>query len=248
VKLERHVVISDMHAPFQNKDLMAKICMMIHDIRPEGFIVNGDGVDLYSLASFNADSLDLLRDLTLTKEYKLSNLMLDGLDHALPKGCTKHYLYGNHEDRYRRERERGDRGKYGDALQSPEDALRLSERGYSVGTNYKEDFVRLGDHLEVTHGIYATVHSAKKHLDEFQGSVLVGHTHRLNTFVSGKRGAWNVGFLGDLSSRGFHYISRTQRDKWTQALAVVSVSGSGDFWVEVIQVHDGRFIYAGKVY
>ncbi len=248
MKLERYVIISDMHAPFQDKALVGKVARLMLDVRPEGFIINGDGVDLYSLARFNADSLDLLRDLTLEKEYRLANAMMDDLDSALPKGCKKHYLYGNHEDRYRREKERGDRGKYGAALRSPEDALRLAERGYEIGPDYKEDFVLLGDHLEVTHGIYTTVQAAKRHLDEFQGSVVIGHTHRLQMFVNGKRGAWNVGFLGDMKSAGFRYVSRTQRDKWTQSLGVASVNGNGDFWMEPIQVHDGRFIYNGKVY
>jgi predicted phosphodiesterase len=248
MRLEQHVIVSDMHAPFHDIPLILKVCRFIKDIQPKGFILNGDGVDLYSLGRFNADSVEKLRSITLADEYRAANSMLDAFDAVLPAGCVKHYLYGNHEDRYFRELERGDRGKYGSALVSPTVALRLTERGYATHENYRQDFVLLGSHLEVTHGIYCGVHPAKKHLDEFQGSVIVGHTHRFQTHNVGKRAAWNFGYLGDTTSPGFHYEPRTVRDKWTQSFGVVSVAGNGDFWVEPIQVHNGIFIYAGKVY
>jgi predicted phosphodiesterase len=248
MKLDRYVILSDIHVPFHDQKLMLKVSQLIYELKPKGVILNGDVLDMYTLASFNHDSVNKLRDLTLDMEYTQGNLLLSALDEAMPAGCEKHFLYGNHEDRYFREVDRGDRGKYGTALQSPTEALRLRERGYHVEENYRQGFVRLGTHLEVTHGNFTTINAAKAHLDAYQGSVLVGHTHRLNTFVTGKRGAWNVGFLGDPTSAGFHYESRISRDRWTQALAVVSVSGSGDFWVEVIQVHNGIFTYNGKVY
>jgi predicted phosphodiesterase len=245
---ETALIISDLHVPFHDKKLLQKICRVIVDTRPTHFIINGDFLDLYSLGSYNADSVNKLKDVTLGDEYEAGVEVLKKLEMALPKGTHKHFLYGNHEDRYFRELDRGDRGKYAGALQAPEEALRLRDRGFTVHTNWKQDYVTLGGHLEVTHGIYCPVHVAKRHLDDLQGSVIVGHSHRFQSFVLGKRGAWNVGFLGDMNSKGFHYMARTQRMKWAQGFAFVTIDDNGRFWVEPIQVHDGKFICRGRMY
>jgi predicted phosphodiesterase len=241
------LILSDLHAPFHDEPVFKKVLKLARDIQPDGFILNGDVLDLWSLGSFNADSVELLRDVTLEGEYKTGNSLLDRIDDVIGSRPEKIFLYGNHEDRYRRELERGDRGKYAGALRSPSDALALTRRGYTVLDNYKQHFVRLGGHLEITHGIYATVHAAKRHLDEFQGSVIIGHTHRLQSFVTGKRGAWNCGFLGDSDSPGFFYVARSQREKWSQSFCIVTIK-DGAFWVEPIQVNMGTFVYGGKAY
>ena len=92
---------------------------------------------------------------------------LDDIDNALgkyKKSCKKYFLYGNHEDRYFREVAKGDKAKYGSALLNPTEALKLQKRGYEVKDNWKDDFFTLGEHLDIIHGIYCNVHSAKKHL------------------------------------------------------------------------------------
>lgn len=245
-----YLILSDLHVPFHDEALIAKVCQLAVDIRPRlaGVILNGDFLDLYTLGSYNRDSLRKLRHLTLDAEYAEGNRILDMLDTAIPRNIERHFLFGNHEDRYWRELDHGDTGKYGDALRSPHEALRLVNRGYRVYDNWKQDFVRLGEHLEVTHGVYTPVHVAKKHLDEFQGSVIVGHSHRLQSYVTGRRGAWNFGFLGQTNSEGFHYVSRTKRNTWTQSFGLVDIDDHGDFFVSPIQVHNGRFVCDGRFY
>lgn len=245
---QRWAIVSDIHSPWHDKRLLPKVLKAIHNESPYGIIINGDLLDNYSIASHNQDSVHKLKDVTLDWEYKEANKVLDSIDQALPKGARRVFIFGNHEDRYFRELERGDRGKYGGALLHPTDALRLRERGYLVKENWKQDYHPLGSHLEVTHGVYCPVHAAKKHLDEFQGSVIIGHTHRYQTYVSGKRGAWNFGFLGDLNSEGFHYTPRTNRGKWVQSFGFVTIDDRGRHYVEPVQCYDGRFIYKGDLY
>lgn len=247
-KTETWVVLPDIHTPFHDAKLIKKVCQFMKDLRPHGVVISGDFLDLYSLSRYAADSVYSLRDVTLSMEYKTGREVLGWIESALPKGCRKEFLYGNHEDRYWRELEKGDRGKYGDALQSPTSALTLRERGWNVGEHWQQDAVQLGDHLEVIHGIYCPVHAAKKHLDEWQGSVIMGHTHRFQSYVSGKRAAYNIGFLGDPNSKGFAYMPRTKRLQWVQGFAVVDIDTHGDYWCQPIQCYGSRFMADGRMY
>ena len=242
------VVLSDAHVPFHSEPLFKKICAVIHDLKPDGLVLAGDFLDLFSLSSYAADSVYQLRDVTLDGEYKAANKLLDMLGGAMPTGAAKHYLWGNHEDRYWRELKKGDRGKYGTALLSPNDAMRLNERGYEVLDNWQDEVVVLGDHLEITHGLWCNKYAAAKHLDEFQGSVMFGHTHRMQSHFLGKRAAFNIGCTCDIESKGFAYMPRTQRLKWSQGFAIVRIDDSGDYHTEMVQSHAGVFYASGRRY
>jgi hypothetical protein len=247
---ETWLVLFDPHAPFHDAVLWEKTCRLASDFGRDltGVVLGGDFLDMASLSGHSADSLRQLRLTTLTDEYRVGSSLLDDLDSAIPADARKEYLYGNHEDRYWRELDKGDRGKYGSELTSPTVGLSLVERGYSVQENWKEAAVTLGDHLEVMHGVYCPVHSAKKHLDEFMGSCMFGHTHRQQTFYLGKRAAFNVGGLFDLNSPAFHYMARPQRMKWSQGLAIVRIDSARDYHVEQPHVHNGTFYAAGRFY
>lgn len=245
---QRWVILPDLHIPFHNEPVIEKIYRAVVDIRPYGIVLGGDFLDLHTLSKYSEDSLLELRDLTLTDEYRAGVGVLDRLDIALPRGCRRFYLYGNHEQRYLTVLKTGDHAKYGNELRSPEEALQLRERGYEVFNQWMDDSVRIGEHLEVIHGLYTPVHAAKKHLDEFQGSVIFGHTHRFGSFVTGKRGSYNIGFLGDIHSAGFKYFPRTKRMGWVNGFAVVHVDDTGDFWVEMVQIWNNRFVVNGRMY
>lgn len=247
-KFKRYLVLPDVHAPFHDEKLLTKICRYIKDSKPDGFVLLGDFLDLYSLSRWNQNSLYKLKDLTLTIEYDSGIKTIQLLEMALPKGIEKHFLYGNHEDRFERFLQEGDTAKIGNELRRPEEALRLKERGYEVHRDWRDDAVRLGEHLDVVHGLYAPINAAKKHADEFQGSVIFGHTHRFGAYVDGKRGAYNIGCLVDRDSIGFRYEPRVKRLKWIQGFAEVNIASTGEFWVNMVQVWNGGFIANGKLY
>lgn len=247
-RFQQWLIISDVHVPWHSKPLIRKLCKLAHDVKFDGFIINGDFLDLYTLSRHNAGSLGLLKDLTLTQEYVEGNKVLDDLMSTPLRRADKRYLFGNHEDNYRRCLLQDDNAKFGESLRGPLEALSLSERGFQVLQNWKDDSVRLGSHLDVTHGVNCCVHVAAKALSEFEGSVIVGHTHRFNTFVTGRRAAFNVGFLGDRASSGFHYMPAKDRRKWTNSFATVNILDDGDFLANPIQCWNDRFIFNGKLY
>ena len=211
----------------------------------------GDYADLFTLGSYNENSLKSLTGITLEIEYSDCNDGLDEIDTALgkyKKSCKKYFLFGNHEDRYFREIAKGDKAKYGGALTPPTEALRLVERGYEVKENWKDDFFTLGEHLDVIHGVYTNIHTAKKHLDMTGRSVMFGHTHRVQMFRQGKRASYNIGWLGNVKHKCFNYMPRFQKDVWANGFAEVFIDDNGLYYVNQISVYNDSFFINGKMY
>jgi predicted phosphodiesterase len=245
----RTFVISDAHVPFHRKPLLEKVCRAIRDTKPDGLVLAGDFLDLYSMSTHVAGSLYHLKDITLGKEYEAGNTVLDKLDKALGKRkVEKHYIFGNHEDRYFRWVQHGDNAKVADALGDPATGLQLKGRGYKVHQNWRDDTVRIGRYLDVVHGTWCSENSARKHLAEYQSSVMFGHTHRAQTVIQGQRGSFNIGGLFDKDSKGMNYVPRVTRNKWCNGFAVVDVDSRGYYYAQVVQAFNDSFVLDGKLY
>lgn len=255
------LILPDIHRPFHNKFLWDKILDFIQWLGPQlkTLILSGDFLDLYTLGSYNADSLGLLtahatidgkRIMDLDEEYKDGRKGIAELESVLPEGCKKVYLYGNHEDRYFREINKGDKSKYGAALKSPTEALLLKENGWEVYHSWQEDSYDITDDLEVIHGIFCNIHTAKKHVDEFDNSIIFGHTHRFQTFGStGGKSGYNIGWLGDQDHKVFRYMYKKARyKKWQNGFCLVGHDEEGSRFVEPIACRDNKFFYAGQVW
>jgi hypothetical protein len=173
---------------------------------------------------------------------------MDDLNKVLRKNAKKYFLFGNHEDRYFRHIKEKDNAKYGGALLNPIEALYLYENGWEVKTDWMSDYFTLGEHLDVIHGIYTSVHSAKTHLDKTNHSVMFGHTHRVQCYHSGNKAAYNIGGLYDIKSKGFSYMPRLQRQTWANGFAIVNINDEGEFYVEQVNVWNDCFLAEGKMY
>jgi predicted phosphodiesterase len=249
-KLEKWIVISDIHRPFHNKILWSKVLKLIKDIGTglHGIVLAGDYLDLYTLGSYNTESLANLSGLTLQDEYIDGLEGIDELEQVLHKKAKKVYLYGNHEDRYFRHIKEKDNAKYGGALLNPVEALYLNEKNWTVLTDWMSDYFTLGEHLDIIHGIYTSVHSAKTHLDKTGHSVMFGHTHRVQCYHTGNKASYNIGGLYDINSKGFTYMPRLQRQMWANGFALVNINDNGEFYVEQINVWNDCFLAEGKMY
>lgn len=247
MRLHTTLVLPDVHVPYQNKTLLKKICRLANDIRVDHLILSGDFLDLSSLSRHNRDSLKKLSDITYDQECDSGAALVRDLEEAAGRS-KRSYLYGNHEDSFNRHLEERDNAKTGKGLQRPEELMRLREHKWEVHTNWKDDSIPVGDHLEIVHGQYCTVHAAKKHFDECEGSVMFGHTHRWQSFVTSKRGSYNIGWLGDPQSPGFSYAPRTQRMKWINGFAVVYTLDDGGFIPVPVQCWENKFTFDGRLY
>lgn len=249
-KFERWLILPDVHRPFHNKVLWDKILLLIKDMGASlyGINLSGDFLDLYTLGSYNAESLGLLRDIDLEMEYADGLKGIKELEGASHKGIKKQFLFGNHEDRYFREMNKKDNMKYGGALKNPIEALELYDRKWEYKTNWKDDYFTLGKHLDVVHGIYTNIHSAKKHLDMTGHSCIFGHTHRINSHHNGNKAAFNIGCLSDIKNNAFNYMPRLQKQVWANGFAIVNIDKDGNFFVEQINVWNNKFLANGKMY
>jgi predicted phosphodiesterase len=247
--LQRWIVISDVHRPFHNQTLWNKLLQLVNDMGSSlyGIVIAGDYLDLYTLGSYNNESLANLSNITLQDEYLDGLQGIDEMNSAF-KGAKKLFLFGNHEDRYFRHIKEKDNAKYGGALINPVEALYLHERGWITKTDWQSDYFTLGKHLDIVHGVYTSIHAAKAHLDKTQHSVMFGHTHRVQCFHQGNRAAFNIGGLYDIKSKGFNYMPRFQRQLWANGFALVNVTDNGDFYVEQVNVWADKFLANGKMY
>jgi len=242
--MEKTIVVSDMHCPHHDKALFKKLLKYAHDAQPTGIVILGDFLDMLCFGSYNRGSLRVLKKCPYKTEVASGNKVLDKLD-EIESVVNKFYIYGNHEDRILRWLGLGDNDVIDGHIDLPEDAMRLEERGYVVRSNWKEDFVQLGP-LQVIHGMFCNVNSAKKHM-EYYGDCMFGHTHRFQSYTDRGMTGYNIGFLGDLNSPGFAYLSRGERAKWTNGFATV-YHNAKTYYVEEHRVRDGKFLAAGKIY
>jgi len=247
--LQRWLVVSDVHRPFHNQTLWNKLLQLINDMGTglHGIVLAGDYLDLYTLGSYNNESLANLSGLTLQDEYIDGLNGIDEINSAF-KGAKKLFLFGNHEDRYFRHIKEKDNAKYGGALINPVEALYLHERGWITKTDWQSDYFTLGKHLDIVHGIYTSIHAAKAHLDKTQHSVMFGHTHRVQCYHTGNKAAFNIGGLYDIKSKVFNYMQRFQREMWANGFALVNITDNGDFYVEQVNVWADKFLANGKMY
>ena len=210
-----------------------------------GFHLLGDYLDLKSLSSHDDKTIDK-SGWTLGREYEAGNLILDMFDSILPKNIEKSFLYGNHEDRYFRYISNIKNYKTGDAILSPTQALKLKERGYNVYENWKEDFIQCGKY-QIIHGVYCTQNSTKSHMDKMRTSLIFGHTHRVGQHFEGNLHSLNIGTFADINSDGFKYLSRVERQFWTNGFSIVNVHDNYSH-AELITCSNNSFFWGGKKY
>ena len=51
-EIQKNMVISDIHIPFQDEDAVAVMQTFAKDYKPDNLYINGDMLDFYSLSSF----------------------------------------------------------------------------------------------------------------------------------------------------------------------------------------------------
>lgn len=248
--IQQWIILPDIHRPFHNKTLEKKVLQLIKDLGTSlyGVNISGDYLDLYTLGSYNAESLGLLTGISLEDEYADGLSGIIKIEKASHKDLKKQFLFGNHEDRYFRELNKKDNAKYGGALKNPIEALELDERKWEVKTNWKDDYFTLGEHLDVMHGMYTNVHTAKKHLEMTGNSCIFGHTHRIQSYNSGNRAAYNIGSLCDIPNNAFNYMPRLQKNVWSNGFARVYIDDNGKYFVEQVNVWNNKFFTNNKMY
>jgi len=245
-KPKRYIILSDLHIPFHDVKLCDKVLEFMGKQNFDGIVINGDFLDLFSISRYASNSLYDLKDISLGREYHEGNLILNKIDSVIEG--EKVFIFGNHEARFAGLVKSFDNAKYGDALKSPTEALKLKERGWQVLEFADQDSLILGNIIEVLHGRYTNKYMTNKHLEHSKYNIIFGHSHTLQvfTFADGRVGI-SFGFLGDLNSNAFNYAYKQSRERWKQGFIVVTFQ-DGAFWSEPVVVNNDKFIYGGVLY
>ena len=246
------IIIGCVHRPFHDKKIWAALISFIADNREtlHGLVINGDYLDMKSLSSHDEKKL-LPFGIDLGAEYKDGYEGIMELKHAFGDRwdkITKHYNYGNHEARYLKHIGQFDHARYGTALMSPHEGLRLEEEGFTLQLDWENGRALIGDDLEVFHGFYLGPNAIKKHLERSDRKTLMNHTHWVGQFTLNGRKGYNTGWMGDENSAGFAYANRFTVSGWEKCFAVVNLLETGKTVVNMVMCEDGGFIFGNKRY
>ena len=241
----KYMVIADVHAPKHNETVVKPILNLMNDEPFDGLINLGDFVDMEPISHWTKNKRKTLEGRRLLEDYVVANVLLDEFDKRLPKNAPKHYFWGNHEDWYNQFIEELPALE---GFADPTRELKLIERGYNVYPyNHIEQFGR----LSITHGIYVSSDSTKKHIDELKTNIMFGHTHtQCEKYACSEArtlamGGYNLGCLCDMAP---DYM-RGRPHKWTHGFAILYVENkTGYFFVDLKRIVDGRFIHNNKLY
>lgn len=244
-----YIVIGCPHAPFHLQPAFKAVQQLLHDNKSDivGLVLAGDFLDMNSLSSHDKGRKPI-PGVTLDWEYKESEILLNDLLDPLASNIEKIYIWGNHEDRYHRYMSDIDNSKLGTSLASPIEGLKLVNKGFDIYENWKEDFVTLGHHLQVAHGEFFNVHSAKKHIDTYRRSILYYHTHRVQQYIEGAVGGYNGGSMADFSAPVFGYASRAMKNSWLNGFNAVHVDEQGFYHIQQIVCYNNSFVFGNKIY
>jgi hypothetical protein len=244
-----YIVIGCVHAPFHLASAFKAVEQLLSDNKSDivGLVLDGDFLDMNSLSSHDKGRKPI-PGVTLDWEYKESEQLLDSLLDPLASNIEKIYIFGNHEDRYHRYMSDIDNSKLGSSLEGPVSGLNLVSKGFDIYENWKEDFVTLGHHLDVSHGEFYNVHSAKKHIDTYRRSILYYHTHRIQQYIEGAVGGYNGGSMADFTAPVFGYASRAMKNSWLNGFNTVHVDEQGFYHIQQIVCYNNSFVFGNKIY
>lgn len=246
-----YLVTSDQHVPYQDENAHRAVADFARDLEPDGWVINGDFLDLLELSHHSAGSLAKLENRRVCRTFSEGNRILDlFMDAAGPQCKDWHFTDGNHEDRIRRWLENADHGVFqGDDSISLSKRLRLKERGITYHEGYPEAGVMLGK-LWVTHGRFCNKYHAAKHLDYYRHSILYGHTHAPQIqhapALRGQQVAVGSGHMADVNSPAMDYAPRP--NSWVTGFTIVYVRPDGSFTIQPLNFWRGQFTYANRTY
>ena len=241
------IIAGCIHRPFHDKKLWDRFISFLKHNKKDitGIILDGDYLDLRSLSTHEEwipDGVDL------SYEYSDGAQGINDIENALNKDVDKIYLYGNHEDRFFRDKK--SIRKYGSSLPSPHEAMELDKKGWEIITDWKNGYVTLGNNLDVFHGTKVGTNATKDQLQAIPTrSHIFFHTHRFGVSSNQTNSAYNGGCMIDFNHDVFKYTDRGIREAWTHGFIVAYIDSQGNNYVYPIKVaQDGSFFFKGVVY
>lgn len=230
------VVMNDIQIPSHDTQVVKLVVDFVKCLKPHGIILNGDIVDLYGFSSYEKNPLS---DSSLKSERVPAQHLMDDLAKVTKERV---WIGGNHEDRLRRyvwkhAEKLGEDVQFDSLFKLPEHGFQWRPYGGKV---------MLGK-LLVTHGSLLSAKSAytaRRHLEKYGNSILIGHTHRLGvtyqTDFRGTHAGWENGCLCRFDPEYDHMPD------WQHGFSVVHVFSDGRFNVQQIPILSRKTLFYGN--
>jgi len=235
IEAKRVVVLSDIQIPFEDPAAVNQALAIIEIVKPDTVILNGDIVDCYAESDFLKDPKKSAESIPETHE------RTDQLMRALKGIPQKLWVGGNHEDRWRKllwseapyckrllamhEEASGRAITLLDSTKSFAKLFSMDKYGFTYYPYGHRLYLAEGN-LAITHGKYASRHSgysAKRTWEWLGKSCIVGHTHRMGSFLvtqdGREMGAWENGCLCQLEPE------YDDAPNWQQGFSVIRITG-----------------------
>jgi UDP-2,3-diacylglucosamine pyrophosphatase LpxH len=244
-KLEKSVVIGDLHIPYQDKKAVSKVLQFIQYFKPDNIFINGDLIDCLDISHFEKP---LERHQNLAEEIEEAKYFLLQLRSIAIKSRI-FYIFGNHEFRLQSYISRNARELYGLKGLTLEEQLGCKDLDIDVYNNHtKENYYQYGK-LWIGHFNKINKHSgmtAKNLLEDKGVSIIQGHSHRLGSSYKrcfdGQKGGWEGGCLCDINPK---YCNMPN---WQLGCLTIHKDKKSDqFKVTPVEIIDNRIIYGDKI-
>jgi len=239
----RILFVPDTHVPYHDKFAWMLMLKAARIFKPDEVVVLGDFADFYSVS---AHSKNPNRRNDLKWEVDQARECLKDLQ-AL--GATRNiFVCGNHEERL--ERYLSDRAPaLFNSVKVPE-ILGLTESGWHYYP-YREQY-KLGK-LHITHDTGPCGQNAHRQSSAtFQGSAVIGHTHRMELSVMGSADgppqvAAMFGWLGDFEQVDYLHKTKVKRD-WVHGFGIgYHDTGTGAVFLQPIPIFNRMCCVNGEI-
>jgi hypothetical protein len=249
----RYVIGADLHFPKVSWPTFNAMLHLIDDIKPAGFVFQGDQFDNEEISHHNSNKPYYKEKRSyLRNQEQFIERILNPLDKVLG-AASRTWIIGNHDDW---EFQFVERHPEFDGFVDRVAALSLKSRGWEIVPLGHAK--RIGElniiHGEVLTGIgnQAGMYPSRKAVELYGGNVLAAHTHAPQSFtkispVQHKRK--HMGWISPILGATNPAYLKNRPTAWLTGFSVLEVyNAKGYFNLYPVIVADGECSYAGKRY
>ena len=237
----RVLSLYDVHVPEADAFAFKAVLDFARDVQPEHIVIGGDFLELESCSQHGG----VANPLALVDEIKAGRKALDRLREACPSAAFT-YLEGNHETRLGRVVAAA-LPTFDGALDLPS-LLRLPELD-CAWVPYRKLWRPFPEaQLAYTHGEWASLHHAKKHVEAYGVSVRYGHTHRPQTHTRSYGDGRILSGIGTGCLRTLDPDWIGPNHGWSHGFGFDEFTPDGAVTAHNIVIADRRFAWGGKGY
>lgn len=252
-KIKTYLILADIHYPKTHKPTLGAILDFLSKNKVDGLVFQGDQLDEENISHHTKGKpLYRLRNGYLNDIHGFEKDVLTPIESRLSKTAEKYWIKGNHE---RFETDLIEEMPELEGVLDHVRHLKLVERKYKIIE--LGHCLKLGK-LNIVHGEIlsgagnqGSMYPARKAVELYAGNVLAAHSHAPQMFSkvspvehTQKHQGYINGILGSCNPA---YL-RNRPTAWVNGAAILELHTGGTFNLYLVNIHNGKFSYGGKVY